>query len=366
MKHKRISRGFTLIELLVVVSIIGILAALLLPVLARAREAARRASCSSNLKQMGLVFIMYANESHDLLPPGSPNEYWGEQQLPSPTGSYPRQLIRNNFSVDARTIFPDYLNDIAVLVCPSGLVSHGIGSQGNERERWYKDETFAPENLTPDFFNNLPPNPTTNDQAYWSRLRLQGLRTDWECMTSQMYTYFPYAVVTEEQGLFLFDELDRLMWLGQVNFMNSDLSVFGGHAPGGGNIYRRLRIGVGRIFITDINNPANSAVADSEIPTLFDSATEGGRPIWNHEPAGGNVLYLDGHVEFRRYPDPLLRLPFTPTFVQFMQANVYDNWPLINVPPWCGNRLPGTPFEPRFWYYPNDPLYDGLNVTSGR
>ena len=57
----RRAKGFTLIELLVVIAIIGILASLILPVLARARENARRASCASNLKQIGQACMMYAD-----------------------------------------------------------------------------------------------------------------------------------------------------------------------------------------------------------------------------------------------------------------------------------------------------------------
>ena len=85
MRHPR--RGFTLIELLVVIAIIAILAAILFPVFARAREKARQASCMSNLKQIGIAVRMYAQDHHDLLPmaneyPASPPPADGYHQGP--------------------------------------------------------------------------------------------------------------------------------------------------------------------------------------------------------------------------------------------------------------------------------------------
>jgi prepilin-type N-terminal cleavage/methylation domain-containing protein/prepilin-type processing-associated H-X9-DG protein len=70
--------GFTLIELLVVIAIIAILAAILFPVFAKAREKARQITCASNEKQLGLAFVQYSQDNDETYPQGSNTNTWGQ------------------------------------------------------------------------------------------------------------------------------------------------------------------------------------------------------------------------------------------------------------------------------------------------
>src|SRR5688572_13045481 len=93
-------RGFTLIELLVVIAIIAILAAILFPVFAQARDKARQATCISNLKQVGLAFQSYATDYDEMLGPIAI-----AIQGQSPTGPF---TVKNRFGTRT-TLWPAIL-----------------------------------------------------------------------------------------------------------------------------------------------------------------------------------------------------------------------------------------------------------------
>ena len=98
--------GFTLIELLVVIAIIAILAAILFPVFARAREKARQTSCLSNLKQLGTALQMYTQDYDEMTPPHTDDV---------PTNPPPYDWMYDTFPL---RLYP-YVKNLNVYQCPS-------------------------------------------------------------------------------------------------------------------------------------------------------------------------------------------------------------------------------------------------------
>ena len=286
-------KGFTLTELLVIVAIIGILAAILLPALSRAREAGRRASCQNNLRQIGLAFKMYATEHNGRYPPRQVFRFDESSDL----------VLDDAMIFSGPAMYPEYISDLRVVHCPSFRESflEAYDDKGN------RDGVVQPEELDKEPYN----------YTGW-------LLVSWRNVLGNKPVEPGPGPRLEEA------DFDGTPWgeLAQANVetggaaSDGDFTVSEDHhgtQAGNGNVIYRLREGIERFIISDIMNPAASAVATSETPIMWDHLSVNIRDV-PHVPGGVNVLYFDGHVEFASYPSE------EPWVASYMGARIFSRY----------------------------------------
>jgi len=303
--------GFTLIELLIVIAIIAILASILLPALARSREMARRASCQNNLKQLAITFKMYANESRGEVYP--PNSYARES---NDSDGYAdcSESAPVTFMWHGPSVYPEYISDLKPNICPSDTDGDSKFEAGN----WNIDGN---PDLSP---NGCRVDTTSYLYHGWlfpeEGIFVEGVNVNAKTITPNTITpdWIDEAFVTALLELYIAsDEAETLEESAEI--ANGDLE-WTTSDTGEDMTAFRLKEGIERFLITDLNNPATSAKAQSEIPIQYDFL-DTRVANFNHIPSGVNVLYLDGHVEFVHFPG---KFPVNRAWAGFIGLGVFD------------------------------------------
>jgi prepilin-type processing-associated H-X9-DG protein len=184
-------------------------------------------------------------------------------------------------------VYPEYLSDWDTLICPS----NGAGSSAEAH--WDQGQTQSIQWVEVAGFSNNeiiePCEITTQPYVYLG----YAFSEDMFAVPAD-YTNFQLAI----------EGFDALLIGGDVELVKNDWvlkDTSNTAVPiNGFTSVLRLREGIERFFVTDINNPSASAKAQSAITVMYDSLGEDAT-TFNHIPGGSNILYMDGHASFVKY-----------------------------------------------------------------
>lgn len=307
--------GALILGLLVILGLVS------LPAMRYAGERSRRTSCQAQLRQWGQIYRLFASE-HGGRYPGRFLDYQN------------RIRPENGFwaAADISELFPEYLNDLNLLLCPSIVNKPAEGWTDVQRGYGYPATTGYRRGIDPSWADSPVDTPAREAARAMRAAKITQIQADAWCRDTSpdndqycywrpmedSYSYWGWTVRGEqvskpedmaEMGRVVDNDADDRSPLNPGCNLKNYLKDFDVVLP----IYGRTRIyylreGVERFFITDIQDPGARAKTAAEIPVLFDKLeaslemTASQPKDWVHRPAGPNVLFMDGHAEFMPYP----------------------------------------------------------------
>lgn len=291
----RRSRGFTLVELLVVIAIIGVLVALLLPAVQAAREAARRAQCTNNLKQVGLAANLYES-SKKAFPPGRFG--CGGESFDACETTEPDWIGASGFVLMLPYLELNTLYQKARLE-DSSLLWKGIHHTTQDMP-WTSDASRREMVGTRPSVFVCPSNNSEPSSAITFGKGASTVTGQTGCYAFSVGTLGPSQGYSNQQkfendGMFLFKLSRRLR---EVTDGLSNTLIAGevtqAHTDAGRNIWTLgLRQ---RDCMRSTENPLNASPATATTYSDYGTIVTGG--FASDHPSGGHFVYADGHVEF--------------------------------------------------------------------